>query len=163
MVLLDVWCKKPQSRRLCLANSTSSNVPAGVCVMAIVLFFTKTVKKLDANRKLPLAEKVRRMDLPGLVIFLGAVTCLLLALTWGGQRYAWKSQQMIGLLVGSGLLTIAFCIWIVRIGEYALIPLRVLGKRSIYVGAIVSACFGLLSNVVSFFFDHKQFGPSCDN
>ena len=118
--------------------------------MAIIIFFTKTNKTKDANRKLPLVEKIRRMDLPGLVIFLGAVTCLLLALTWGGQRYAWKSRQTIGLFVGSGLLIVIFCVWIVIKGEYALIPLRVLRKRSIYVGAIVSGCFGLLSVVVSF-------------
>lgn len=89
------------------------------------------------------------MDIPGLVMFLGAICCLLLAMTWGGQAYPWDDQKIIGLFVGSGCLTLCFCYWLSRQGELALIPVRVLKKRSVYVGATTLLGFGVISVVVS--------------
>jgi hypothetical protein len=104
-----------------------------------------------ANTSLPLRQKLQHMDFAGLVIFLGLVTCLLLALTWGGETYAWHDSRIIGLFIGFGLLTIVFCYWLVRRGDTGLIPLRVLRQRSIAVGALVLAGFGVISVVYGYF------------
>ncbi|KAI4858582.1 hypothetical protein F4820DRAFT_442192 [Hypoxylon rubiginosum] len=91
------------------------------------------------------------MDAPGLVLFLGAITCILLALTWGGSTYQWNDQRIIGLFVGFGALLILFCYWLVRQGELALIPVRVLKKRSVYVGATTLIGFGIISVVYGYY------------
>ncbi|KAK3682778.1 major facilitator superfamily domain-containing protein [Podospora appendiculata] len=122
------------------------NVPAGFLVAIVIFFFVpRTGSSNTANARLPLRQKLHNMDFPGLVIFLGLITCLLLALTWGGGTYVWRDSRIIGLFIGFGLLTAVFCYWLVRRGDSALIPLRVLGKRSIYVGALVLTGFGILS------------------
>lgn len=89
------------------------------------------------------------MDAPGLVLFLGAMCCILLALTWGGTVYAWNDQKIIGLFVGFGILMAIFIYWLTRQGELALIPVRVLKQRSVYIGATTLLGFGGISVVVS--------------
>jgi uncharacterized membrane protein len=89
------------------------------------------------------------MDPVGTVLFLSLVCCLLLALTWGGQQYAWKSSKIIGLFVGFGLLLLCFCFWDWKQGDKALIPLRVLRKRSVCMGAIILFNYGVVMYVVS--------------
>lgn len=89
------------------------------------------------------------MDPVGTVLFLGLVCCLLLALTWGGQQYAWDSSQVIGLCVGFGVLLLCFCTWDWKQGDMALIPLRVLRKRSVGMGAIILFAYGVVMYVVS--------------
>ncbi|KAI5861439.1 major facilitator superfamily domain-containing protein [Durotheca rogersii] len=129
-----------------------TNVPAGAVVMIIVFFFVPVAKSANsANQSLPIREKLRRMDTPGLILFLGGITSLLLALTWGGQTYPWRDSRIIGLFVGFGLITILFCYWLVRQGDLALIPLRVLKKRSIYMGSITLTGFGTLNVVYGYY------------
>ncbi|KAI1658100.1 major facilitator superfamily domain-containing protein [Daldinia decipiens] len=101
------------------------NLPAGACVIIIVLLFVHLgqVSK-EANQALPVREKLRHMDASGLILFLGAITCILLALTWGGGAYPWSDQRIIGLFVGFGVLMLCFCYWLVRQGDHALIPIR---------------------------------------
>lgn len=55
-------------------------------------------------------EKLLQMDLPGTFLVLGAVTCFLLALQWGGITKPWSDSKVIGCLVGFVLLSIAFLI-----------------------------------------------------
>lgn len=104
----------------------------------------------NSNTKLPVKEKLRHVDVVGSIIFLGTICCLLLALTWGGQKYPWRSSQIIGLFVGFGLLTILFSCWTWRQGDATLIPLRILRKRSIMMGALTLFGLGMVMNVVSF-------------
>lgn len=91
------------------------------------------------------------MDAIGLILFFGAVTSLLLVLTWGGQLYLWNNPKIIGLFVSFGVLTLILCWWFNKQGDLALIPLKVLKKRSVYVGAVTLLGFGILSIGVSIF------------
>jgi hypothetical protein len=91
------------------------------------------------------------MDPIGTFIFLGAVCCLLLSLVWGGQTYPWNDSKIIGLFVGFGLLTICFCYWLWRQGEVALIPLRILRKRSIAMGSITLFAIGFALNIYGYY------------
>lgn len=88
------------------------------------------------------------MDGVGALTLVGGVTCLLLALQWGGQKLPWKSAKVIGLLVGFFFLIISFgCIqW--RLGEHATIPLRVLRQRSILMGCIFIALLDMTAYTV---------------
>lgn len=84
---------------------------------------------------MPFKEKVSRLDFPGIALVIGAVCCLVLALQWGGQTKPWDSADVIGLLVGAALLTLAFAIVQWRKGDRATIPLRILRQRTILMGA----------------------------
>ncbi|KID84964.1 MFS multidrug transporter [Metarhizium guizhouense ARSEF 977] len=127
------------------------NVPAGFCALAVVFFFVPLAEGFAKNTKaLPLRQKLFRMDPVGTVLFLGLVCCLLLALTWGGQQYAWDSSQVIGLCVGFGVLLLCFCTWDWKQGDMALIPLRVLRKRSVGMGAIILFAYGVVMYVYGY-------------
>ncbi|GAW20476.1 hypothetical protein ANO14919_099820 [Xylariales sp. No.14919] len=128
------------------------NVPAGAVTILIIFFFVPFAKNFNkATRELPLREKLRRIDAVGTVLFLGLVTSLLLALTWGGQQYAWRDSKIIGLFIGFGLILIVFCFWNWKRGELALIPLRVLRKRSICMGALVLFAYGIVLYVYGYY------------
>lgn len=81
------------------------------------------------------------LDLPGNGIVITAVTMLLLALQWGGTKYAWKSSQIIGLLVGAGLESLVFFAWLKFRGSQALVPLSIIGQRTV-AASLVSSLFG---------------------
>ena len=78
------------------------------------------------------------MDPTGTVIFVGAVTCLLLALQWGGQKYSWSNGRIIALLVLSGIAFIAWIAWQVYLGPVATIPKNIIGQRSMSFASFYS-------------------------
>jgi len=49
-----------------------------------------------------------QLDLLGTLFFMPAVVSLLLALQWGGSKYAWSNGRIIGLFVVFGVLIIVF-------------------------------------------------------
>lgn len=105
----------------------------------------------NENRRLPLREKLAHMDPLGCVVFIGSICCLLLALQWGGQTKPWRSSTVIGLFVGSGLLSCIFAYIQWRMGERAMIPLRVLRQRSILAVSGVNFCLGAAAYVLSYY------------
>ncbi|KAF5127244.1 Efflux pump roqT [Metarhizium anisopliae] len=135
-----------------IGGALTQNVPAGFCALVVVFFFVPLAEGFAKNTKaLPLRQKLFRMDPVGTVLFLGLVCCLLLALTWGGQQYAWDSSQVIGLCVGFGVLLLCFCTWDWKQGDMALIPLRVLRKRSVGMGAIILFAYGVVMYVYGYY------------
>ncbi|KAJ5728877.1 uncharacterized protein N7483_003385 [Penicillium malachiteum] len=56
-------------------------------------------------------ELFSQVDYPGILLFTGSITSLIIALTWGGSTYAWSSGQVIGTLV-------AGCVGLVAFGLY---------------------------------------------
>ena len=96
-----------------------------------ILFFAKF--RLDENdhRKLTIRSKLIQFDYLGTLLLIGGFGCLFLALQWGGHSFPWKSTMVIGLLVGSGLIFLAFGPVQWKRGENATIPLRILSQRSI--------------------------------
>jgi hypothetical protein len=78
------------------------------------------------------------MDFIGFFTILPAVTCLLLALFWGGVSKAWKSSAVIGTLVGFFVIIIAFVAIEYAQGDRAMVVPRIFRQRVIWVGCIVS-------------------------
>lgn len=116
--------------------------------MVVLYFFLRLRNTRDENRRLSFMGKLEHMDIIGTVLFLGTICCLVFSLQWGGQKVPWKSSEVIGLLVGFFLLTLAFiyCQW--KRGDDALIPLRVLRQRSIMMGSCYLFFFGMLNYAV---------------
>ena len=67
--------------------------------------------------KLTPKEKIQRLDIPGTVLFIGSIVCLYLALQWGGNTISWSNSKAWGLLLGFGLLLIAFVVRQFRLGD----------------------------------------------
>ncbi|KAI1760080.1 MFS general substrate transporter [Hypoxylon sp. FL1150] len=128
------------------------NVPVGAFVILVILIFVRIKQSSNqVNRRLPLRTKLERLDALGTALFLGAICCLLLALQWGGQTYPWSDSKCIGLLVGFGVLIALFCLWQWYRGDQAIIPFRILRKRSIWVGSLVLFFLGMSSLVYAYY------------
>ena len=57
---------------------------------------------------LPWKTKIRQLDFPGATVLIGSVTCLMLALQWGGIVYDWSDPKVYGCLIGFGLILVLF-------------------------------------------------------
>ncbi|KAK8046965.1 MFS transporter [Apiospora saccharicola] len=55
---------------------------------------------------------------------------------WGGTKYPWNSGTVIGLFVGGGVLFIIFVAWEWYVGETALIPGVIMGRRQVAVACL---------------------------
>jgi hypothetical protein len=106
------------------------NLPLGaVTLIILALFFHPKTNSLST---LPVAQKIKHLDLPGLGLFIPAVVMLLLAVQWGGNKHAWKSATIIGLIVGSFLILCVFAAWEWHQGDEASIPSRIMSQRNVY-------------------------------
>lgn len=119
------------------------NLPLGVITIGGIAFFFKPPPRAKVDR-LTWREKLADFDMPGTLALLPAIVCLLLALQWGGSKYAWKSARIVGLLCGFGILAIIFAAIQLQRGERATVPMRILRQRSIASGIVVA--FGVGSS-----------------
>jgi MFS family permease len=86
------------------------------------------------------------------VLFLPAITCLLLALEWGAADYAWKSPRLVALLVVFAVLFLAFITWqYVTRATTATVPARILFQRSVAFGGASQFCVGSTMLTVSIY------------
>ena len=117
------------------------NLPIGGFAAGIILliFTTPKASYSDEARNTPLKEKFLQMDLIGTGLIFAAVICLLLALGWGGVQKTWKSSDVIGTLIGFGLITIAFGLVERWQGPRALLLGRIIRRREVWSGCIF--CF----------------------
>ncbi|KAJ8119220.1 hypothetical protein ONZ43_g3789 [Nemania bipapillata] len=99
------------------------NLPIGGA--AAIVFAVLVRLKPEPTEMQSFKDKMHSLDRPGLVLFAGSITMLLLALQWGGLEYAWNSSVIIGLFVGFGVVFILFVGWIIFRGDKGLIPPRI--------------------------------------
>ncbi len=105
-----------------------SNLP----LCALAFFLTHNVL-----RRLPRHDRPHRLDLIGGVLMVGAAIVLMLALTWGGRRYAWVSPPTLLLLAVSATLWALFA-WRMTTAAEPFIPLSVLHDGAMRVGTTVA-------------------------
>ena len=113
----------------------ASNVPIGGVSLLLIFLFLKLRDGRTPERRLPVKEKLKRMDPLGAILVIASVCCLVLALQWGGTAMPWRSKTVIGLLIGFGLLLVTFGLVQWWNGEKATIPLRIMWQRSVFMGA----------------------------
>jgi len=97
---------------------------------------------LLSNRQLklvPVHERAHKIDLTGAALMMAAAVALLLALTWGGTRYPWASQQIVGLIIAAIVISAAFIWWVLRAPE-PFLPLAVLNNPVMRAGCLTTAC-----------------------
>ncbi|KAK4888318.1 hypothetical protein LTR27_012769 [Elasticomyces elasticus] len=106
----------------------------------IVMIFLFTDPQETASRTMSWKHIIAQLDLLGTAIFVPAITCLFLALSWAGTKYAFDNPIVLCLYVASALFIAAF-IWIqYRKQDAATLPPRIFRRRSIVAGFIFSFC-----------------------
>jgi len=123
-------------------------LPVGGVVFALILLFLKLNGVDQSTRQIPLATKLRRLDLPGVVLIIASVSCLFLALQEGSGGVLWASSKPIGLFIGSGLLLIAFGVWQWKAGENATVPMHYLKDRTVIWGSLYLLWDNMASYIV---------------
>ena len=130
------------------------NVPMGAAIFILVIFSLKLKGTQNPMQRFPIRLKLQHMDPIGIILLLGAVCCLLLVLQQGGNAWPWNSGKVIGLLIGSVILSLLFGLWQYRLGDKATIPLRILRNRTVLMGSLFLA----LSNSSSYVVSHLVYG-----
>ena len=126
------------SWRWCFAINPIIGLPTFIAA-AIILGGLKTPERKPQS----FLRKLLRLDWLGFTALLPGVVCLLVAMQWGGTRYAWSSAHIIVLLILSAFLISSFIViqWVKK--EEALLPLRILRQRSVAAGAVY--CFAIVA------------------
>jgi EmrB/QacA subfamily drug resistance transporter len=100
------------------------NLPLGL----VALLMTNGLLK-----KLPRHEKPHRLDFLGAGLMACGSIALMLALSWGGVHYPWRSPQVLGLLLISAMLWAAF-VWRLNSAPEPFIPSDILKNPVVAMG-----------------------------
>jgi EmrB/QacA subfamily drug resistance transporter len=103
------------------------NIPLGVLIMGLFIFFFPHLKPDELKHKI---------DYLGIVTLIFAVVPILLALTWGGVEYPWRSAQIIGLFAFSAVMIPLFIVLESRAAE-PIIPMWLFKNRIIAVSVFI--------------------------
>ncbi|KAH8591230.1 putative MFS toxin efflux pump [Bisporella sp. PMI_857] len=126
------------------------NLPIGgfsLLVIAFLLSIPQDSKRVEST---PL-NYIKQFDLLGSFIFVPANVCLLLALEWAGNTYAWNSWRIIFLLCLCGLL---FVIWgAVQFWkeDLATLPPRIMKQRSMAFASWYAFSLTASTMIVTYF------------
>ncbi|OAX78955.1 hypothetical protein ACJ72_06733 [Emergomyces africanus] len=117
------------------------NLPIGaVTIVAILIFLAhpkQTLKRPDSWK-----GQLAQLDPWGTITFMPGIICLLLALQWGGTKYAWANGRIIALFVLFGILIISFVIIQIWKGENATVPPRIIKNRSMAFASFFAFTLG---------------------
>lgn len=109
------------------------NVPLGLLAIAACTVFLHLPKK---NTERP------KLDYLGMALIAAATTALVLVCTWGGSTYEWLSPQIIGLIVATVVLAVAFC-WAETKAVAPVIPLALFRDRNFTLTTIAALMIGV--------------------
>ena len=117
------------------------NLPIGAVTFVVIsLFFKSPVRRNEES--IGFKRRSQQFDPFGTVVFIPAIVCLLLALQWGGAKYAWSNGRIIALFVIFGVLISIFIVIQFWKQDNATVPPRILAQRSMASAAWFSVCVG---------------------
>lgn len=93
------------------ADTVAPTAISAVCLLFTFLGFQEPARD---TTKIPLKEKLVSLDPLGTCLILASMTCLVLALQWGGAVLPWSDSRVWGTLLGFGLLLLLFLLLQVR-------------------------------------------------
>jgi len=116
------------------------NLPIGIAA----LFLCNHVLRL-----LPFHRRDHKIDWLGAALLVSGVSAILLALSWGGNTYAWKSPVIIGLIAAGAALATVFLFIESRASE-PILPLRLFRRPTFSIanaaGFILG--FGMFGSII---------------
>ena len=90
-----------------------------------------------------LAQKLRRVDWLGNVIFIAAATSCLIPITWGGVQYPWKSwHTLVPLLIGIAGL-VGFTVYEIFVATEPMVRLGIIRSYNMAYSLFATFVFGL--------------------
>jgi MFS family permease len=110
------------------------NLPIGAFTLLVIFFLLHLPPSPPQQQQaasLTLVAKAKRLDPLGLLCLVPSMVSLILALQWGGTKYAWSSPKVIGLLVTFAVTFIAFLVVEYKFPDTAMAPPRVVLNRSV--------------------------------
>ncbi|KAL4810606.1 fungal trichothecene efflux pump [Aspergillus unguis] len=111
----------------------------GLSTISLFLaYHPPTFKTLHARRENYISPWAM-VDWLGTVLFVAGQVLFLLGLSWGGSVYPWKSGQVLGFVIGGGLIWVAFVLWEIHGARiYPLIPMKLFKNRAL-MGVVLTA------------------------
>ncbi|MFI5486864.1 MDR family MFS transporter [Micromonospora echinaurantiaca] len=94
-------------------------------------------------RLVPFTRREHAIDWLGAGLLVAGVSCLLLALSWGGNEFAWGSGVIIGLFVAGAVLGVLFVLQEARVAE-PILPLRLFRSRTFALANSAGFVLGLV-------------------
>jgi MFS family permease len=125
------------------------NLPCGAIVAIIFFFLYKTPEETRA--KTTSLEKFKRLDLGGLILFIGSMVSLILGLQFGGTSGTWNTPRIIVLFTIFGVLFVAFASYETWLGESATLPPRVAKNRTVMSAALFVLCIDAPYYVIAYY------------
>ncbi|KAL3450369.1 major facilitator superfamily domain-containing protein [Aspergillus insuetus] len=117
------------------------NLPIGGISLAIIMFVLKLPEQKEFKGTSVL-ERIKQLDFIGASLIIPCIICLLLALQWGGNKYAWNNSRIIGLFIGFGLLLILTIYSQFKLADRATLPPRIMKERSVVASCTYALLFG---------------------
>ncbi|KAF8144970.1 putative efflux pump antibiotic resistance protein [Mycena galopus ATCC 62051] len=128
------------------------NLPIGAVTLAVVVFLFKMPKHGRVKHEpATFSQRAAQFDPLGTAVFIPAIVSLLLALQWGGSKYAWKSARIIALFVVFGILISVFIGIQFWKQDAATIPPRILKQRSMWSSCFFAFCMGSAFFILTFY------------
>ncbi|MER8100757.1 MDR family MFS transporter [Kitasatospora sp. NPDC094016] len=121
------------------------NLPLGVVALAVVI----------VTLKLPKVRNTARIDYLGAILLTTGITSLVLMTTWGGQQYAWGSNEILGLIALSVASLIGFCYVEQRVEE-PMLPLALFKNLNFTLVSIIGFIVGFVMFGSTFFLPFYQ-------
>lgn len=112
------------------------NLPIGAITFAFLIFFFHPPPRNSATTSV--LQRLANLDIIGAGLFIPSIIMILLALQWGGTRFAWKSATIIGLFLGGGGLCMVFIFWQIHKADNAMIPPRLMTQRTIFIACLIN-------------------------
>ncbi|KAK7018914.1 major facilitator superfamily domain-containing protein [Favolaschia claudopus] len=128
------------------------SLPLGGIALSLVIFLLKIQ---HSNTRIVTTtnffQRLLNFDPFGTLVFIPAITSLLLVLQWGGSNYLWTSAPILGLLIAFIILMAIFTAIQIVAQDRATIPPRILLRRSIWSSSLFAFALGGAFIIVTFY------------
>jgi hypothetical protein len=133
------WCKFKSFVPPTISNLLGFyiNLPIGAAAAILLLAIRTPDAKENKLRDLSTISALLSLDLVGFFLFAPSAVMFLMALEWGGSKYAWSSATIIGLFCGASGMLVVFLGWENRVGDEAMIPFSVVRRRVVWSSCLV--------------------------
>ncbi|KAI0853598.1 MFS general substrate transporter [Daldinia vernicosa] len=112
------------------------NLPVSGAALILHLLFLR----VNYDKETSIVERLKKIDYMGNAILIGSVVSVLIALSWGGTRYEWKSYQiLVPLFLGVfGLVLFHIYEGAPWVRDYPTLPERVFKRRTPAAALIIA-------------------------
>ncbi len=109
------------------------NLPIGLVVLAVLALGMPALRPIGQRRPL---------DWRGFLLMPAVIVPLLLAFSWGGDKFGWSSGPVLGLFAGAALALVAFT-WAELRAEEPALPLHLFRNPVFLVASLVTVIIGV--------------------